>query len=382
MGEEEASLVFQKTGNRLFAAGVMAPALCWMRDTFPDYGRIKCFLYSNGFLAARLTGRFIIDACRASVSLLHDPRQENLVWQEELCDLFGLQQSLLPEIVPAWEVAGTITAEAAAQTGLPAGIPVMAGAVDSLCAALGSGITTSQQVLDIGGSAGGLTATFSKPVPSQRTYLFRYVLPGIWCSSGPLEMGSRLFPWFVEHFAHEWTMDQYFQEIKKTPPLSGGIQFLPYVGGARHPYWTTGLSGHFLDIPPEGGGLPFMARAVMEGLACAHRRIMDDLRKLGAWPEHIIAAGGDSTSEEWLQTKANFMQISYLVSDVPERSARGAALLAANYLGLTQDFAHWPSKTTRQVNPLQDPILRDAYEAYYEQFLKYCELLYPKPARL
>jgi len=374
MGPEDAAFVFHKTGNRLFANGMMAPALKWLRETTGCYERADCFLYSNGYLAAKLTGSRTMDATRASLSLLHNPMGGELAWEPELCALFGVDRGKLPDILAPWESTGALTPAAARETGLPQGIPVLAGCMDSMCAALGSGITKAGQVLDIGGSAGGLAVTSGHPTGNRSLYLVRYILPDFWCNIGPLDAGARLFPWFVEQFTPGWTVPEYFERIGKVPPLSHGVQFLPYVGSARHPYWRTGLYGHFLNLS-AGSTLQDMARAVMEGVACAHRRVLDDFISIGVQPSAITAAGGDSASEDWIQSKANFMRLPYLISQAPERSARGCAILGARHLGILKDFSPAsPEQDTRVVRPQAE--LLDAYARYYRAFLDSCGLLY------
>ena len=375
--------VFQRSCANLFGSGIMAPGVRWLRDHLPDaYAATGCFLFSNGYVAARLTGALTMDASRASLTALHDPRGAALDWDEELCRFFGVSPAKLPVIKNCWEAAGTVTPQAASVTGLPAGIPVAAGSMDSLCAALGNGITGEGRMLDIGGSAGGLACVSDRPRAHARLYLSRYALPGRWCNNAPLMSSARLFDWFREKLAPGWSMADFIRAVDASPRFARGLMFLPYVGGARYPYWSMDTQGHFLHFSPDCT-IGDMARAVVEGLSCAYRSILEDLEALGVpAPACIVAAGGDTRFAAWVQSRANYLRIPYYLNDTPEVSAKGAALLGANLAGLITDL---PSYLSAHVSPHQvvepeEP--RAAFADHYRAFQADCSLLYQHiPAR-
>ena len=354
--------------------GISAPT-----DTSPEcYHNTDCFLYSNGYLVAKLTGLRSIDACRASLSLLYDPQAPgNFDWEPELLDFFGISKSKLPDIYDATSLVGGITAEAAALTGLPTDVRVMAGAMDSMCAMLGSGAVQDGQLLDIGGSAGGIAALSKTPRAFQSLYLVRSILPGHWCNIGPLDMSGSMFTWFVERFLPGVSFDDYFQRLETLAPLSPNVQFLPYLGGSRHPYWSVNTAGHFVDITPMCT-LDDFCRAVVDGLACAYRRIYDDFTAIGLKPVEIVTAGGDSKSRAWLQAKADFLQLPYRIAPTYESSARGCGLIAAKYMNYIDDYFPGTDDCTKEpgcrILPRKE--LSQAHAEYYHRFLNNCRLLY------
>lgn len=374
--EADFDFVFSRSGNRLSANGVMASAIRLWQDKGGGAAAVDCWLYSSGYLARRLTGVNGIDATRASLSLLCDPGSAGEPdWDEELLRFFSVRRENLPRIFAPEDAVGTITAEAARLTGLPQGIPVAAGAMDSMCAALGSGATQPGMLLDIGGSAGGMAAISDIPRPHKSFYLVRTAIPGRWCNIGPLDMSGSLFTWYVRKFLPGQSIDDYFEHMETVPPFSSPVVFLPYVGSARHPYWVSGTFGHFLNLGLQSG-IDDLSRAVMDGLACAYRRVLDDFLALGLRPEAVICAGGDSRSGAWLRTKADVLRLPYRVSAVREASSRGSVLIGA--------------KTVRQISSLCAPELTPACtdvvnfdelfcekaEKYYMTFQKYCDILY------
>ena len=375
-GSGDSAEIFRKTGNRLLANCTMANSIAFLRTAYPEM-KVSSWLYSNGFLAARLTGRCTIDAPRASLSLLFHPLSSELSWKEDLLHFFKIPAETLPEILEPSDCVGPLTAQAAALTGLSAGIPVLAGAMDSVSAALGSGVLEDGQLFDIGGSAGGIMALSAAPRPCESFYLVRSILPGRWCSIGPLDRSGSLFTWYVSHFLPGRSIDAYFAQMETLPPLSNHVLFLPYLGGARHPYWSPATEGHFVAMTPQCC-LDDMSRAVMDGLACAYRRICEDLKALGLFPSEIICGGGDTKSHTWLQTKANFLQLPYRLNQVQEASARGCAVLAAVKMGMLPDYRSSSPNPEQAIWIHPETAQWEKYRKYYLRFTQYCDKLYPE----
>lgn len=375
-GSGDFEYIFSKTANRLYANGVMANSIVYLQKACPD-APVYRYLYSSGYIAARLTGRTVIDTTRASLSLLFDPLSSGApAWDQELLSYFGIAADCLPELLEPTDVVGGISREAARQTGLSEGITVLAGAMDSVCAALGCGVVKSGQLLDIGGSAGGMAALSRQPQGFRNLYTVRAILPQHYIHIGPLDMSGSLFTWYVEHFLPGSSADDYFRRMELLPPLSPRVLFLPYVGGARHPFWSPDTCGHFVDIQKDCT-IDDFSRAVMDGLGCAYRRIFDDFRRLGLSPQEIIAGGGDSRSQAWLQTKANFLQTPYSVSTVREASARGCAVIAAVETGMLESCEASAAAIEQGVYIRPENDRAATYRDYYLHFLQRCDTLYP-----
>lgn len=375
-GSGDFEYIFRKTANRLYANGIMANSIVFLEKSYPGLP-IDRYLYSSGYIAARLTGRAVIDTTRASLSLLFDPLSAGAPeWDADLLAYFGISPDRLPELLSPSDTVGRIHREAAHLTGLSEGTTVLAGAMDSVCASLGCGVIKSGQLLDIGGSAGGMAALSRQPQGFRNLYTVRAILPEHYIHIGPLDMSGSLFTWYVEHFLPGSNVDDYFRQMDILPPLSPRVLFLPYVGGARHPFWSSDTCGHFVDIQKDCT-LDDFSRAVMDGLGCAYRRICDDFRKLGLSPREIIAGGGDSRSHAWLQTKANFLQIPYAVSPEREASAKGCAIIAAVKEGILDSYEASAAAIKQSAYIRPEPEHAAAYQDYYLHFQQRCAILYP-----
>ena len=371
----DSEFIFQHTGNRLFANGMMANSICFLAEEYQS-SRLAAYVFSNGFLAARLTGHLTIDIPRASLSLLMNPLKIGKAqWDDVLLDYFGIQREVLPDLAEPDEIVGVVSREASLASGLVEGTPVLAGAMDSVSAVLGSGVLSGEQLFDIGGSAGGLAAHTDKPGAFPGLYTVRSILPKHWVHIGPLDMSGSMFTWFVEHFLPDSTVDEYFARLEHLPALSPNVMFLPYVGGSRHPYWSPDTDGHFVEIK-KACTIDDLSRAVMDGVACAYRHIYNDFQKLGIKVGEIVCGGGDTRSREWLKTKANFLHTSYVTRSISEMSARGCAIIGAVSIGVLPDYAASLSTCRSGLRVMPDLSVQEKFDQYYYHFLELCGKMY------
>ena len=115
--------------------------LLWLVQHEPEVvARTYRFMDVHGFLVQRLTGRFTTSLASADAFGLTDIERE--AWADDLIVAIGLAPEQFCDTVKPGEVIGEVTAEAAQATGLPAGIPVVAGLGDGQAACLGAGVTS------------------------------------------------------------------------------------------------------------------------------------------------------------------------------------------------------------------------------------------------
>src|SRR3954454_23042079 len=121
------------TGNRA-SAGFQAPKILWLQRHEPEaHARLARVLLPKDLLRLRLTGEAATDASDASGTLLLDLATRR--YSPELTEALGIPPSWLPRVHESAEVTGRVAGQAAAETGLPAGTPVVAGGGDNACAA-------------------------------------------------------------------------------------------------------------------------------------------------------------------------------------------------------------------------------------------------------
>ena len=302
-------------------------------------------------------------------------------WVQPLLDAVGLARERLPEILWPGQRRGELTPDAARVLGLPAGIPVAAGAGDTACGALGLGLADAGEMVATCGSTDNLVALERTAAFSTRTLNIAYMDGATWLSIAPMNSAGAAVDWFVETFLGRGRHERFFRLAAASSPGAGGVVFLPYLAGERSPVYDPGAKGVFFGLTRQTR-LADMARAVLEGVAFGHRQIlrMADVRQ-GRPIDRVLAAGGGTASTLWRQIRADAADRPYLYAGCPEVSALGAALLggvAAGVFASWQEAAAEARRTTRFDEVRPDPQawhgLKRNFEVYASLYdaLRHC----------
>ena len=380
-------LVFRLIGVADTVAAFQADAESnWIRVNEPDvWARIRRFLLLSGYLARRLTGRFV-DSAAAQVGYLpFDFRRFAWAgrgdWKWSVC---GIDPAWLPELVPPGGLLGELTAEAGATLGLPAGLPVVATAGDKACEVLGAGALEPS----IGALSLGTTATFNT---TQRRYVeaVPYVPPypsavaGAWNLEVMVFRGFWMVDWFLREFGHpesaraaaetrlaEEVLDEL---IAQAPPGSMGLTV--------QPYWSPGL--RFPGPEAKGAIIGFgdvhtrahVYRAILEGLAYALRDGAERTeRRTGTAISALRVSGGGARSPAVVGLIADVFGLPIAVPHTHETSGLGAAIVAAVATGLHPDVETAVRSMTRidtviepdqAVHATYDRLYREVYRPMY-----------------
>jgi xylulokinase len=160
------------TGNDALT-GFTAPKILWVKNNEPEiYGRIVHILLPKDYVRYKLTGELATDKAGAAGTQLFDVRQRN--WSAEVVTKLGIDPAWLPKTFEGTAVTGHLTSTAAEATGLPAGIPVMAGGGDQAANAVGTGAVVDGVVALSLGTSGVVFASSDVPVvePDGRLHAF------------------------------------------------------------------------------------------------------------------------------------------------------------------------------------------------------------------
>jgi sugar (pentulose or hexulose) kinase len=287
--------------------------------------RIDAILFCKDVLKHRLTGAVSTDAMEGSALVPPDGDVDAVL---DALDL-GEFASVLPEVVPSTAVGGSVTAEAAAETGLPAGIPVAAGLHDVGACALGAGATAPGQAAVILGTWGQSIVVTDGPEDGKGGLPRRY-LDG-WLRYRGTRSGAACLDWFVEEFGAEWRriarerdVDPYrvYDETAASVPAGAdGVLFHPYLQGSTDdPNARGGFYGLGLDHTSA-----HLLRAVYEGVAVAQTT---GVREFGIDVTDFRLTGGGARSEVWSEMFADVFDGPIRVPSGDETGARGAAICA------------------------------------------------------
>ena len=357
----------------------------WIAHHQPDiWAKTDKYLLLSGYLNYRFTGRFV-DSVASQVGYIPFDYKKGCwaaasdwKWQA-----MPIKPSMLPELVPAGTIIGKVNARVALDTGIPEGLPVIAGAADKACEVIGAGCLTPE----IACLSYGTTATVNTTTPK---YLeatpfippYQAAIPKHYNTEIQITRGFWMVSWFKEQFGlHEQQValergvapETLFDElVNAVPPGAHGLML--------QPFWNPGIK-----VPgPEAKGAiigfgdvhtrAYLYRAILEGLAYALREAKERIEKRGGTKvTRVRVSGGGSQSDAAMQITANIFNLPCERPHLYETSGLGAAILAAVSLELHPDFATAIAQMTRMGQVfMPEPPHVHTYEQLYRRV--YCRM--------
>lgn len=356
----EATLI-ARCGNSLTSQSV-GPKILWLKRNRPDvFVKTAHILTSTSFLVQRLTGEVVIDHyTAANFSPLYDVASQS--WVNDLADDI-VDLNVLPKLMWSDEIAGEITAEAAAETGLAIGTPVTAGTIDAAAEALSVGVNQPGDMMMMYGSTIFVILHAQSRVSDPRIWYAPWLFAGEHASMAGLSTSGTLTHWFRDQLARDLDRAQAFpvlaQEASASPPGANGLLLLPYFSGERTPIHDVNAKGVFfgLNLTHTRGD---MYRALIEGIAYGTRHVTETFSELGQSPSRLLAVGGGTQNELWLQATSDITGIDQVVCEKTVGASYGDAFLAALAVGLVDRdaIAKW--------NPAQR-VIKTAPQAAYDK---------------
>ena len=358
--------------------------ILWIRDAEPDVYRATFqFLEPVDWLNQRLTGRFSASYDSIAAHWVTDNRRINSIdYDEPLLRMSGLERSKLPDLVPSATIMGSLRAEAAADLGLPVGLPVATGTGDVHSAAVGSGA-----VADFDGHLYiGTSSWISCHVPFKKTDALRNVasipaaIPGRYLVADEHETAGACLSFLADNVlfpvdvpgssAGGGNVYRYFDEVAaKVAPGSHGAMFTPWLNGERSPVddHTIRAGFHNLSLSTSRDDL---VRAVYEGVALNSRWLLGAVERfVGRRFETLAFIGGGANSDVWSQIHADATGRRICQrADPVLANVRGAGMLTLLALGrIGVDEMSAMVEVGRTFEP--DPAAAKVYETLYGEFV-------------
>jgi xylulokinase len=358
--------------------------ILFLKHERPDlYRAAHKFLEPKDYLNYRLTGKFAATYDSIILHWLTDNRDINRVsYNPGLLRLAGVDGEKFPELMHATDILGPLLPEAAAELGLPAALPVVAGCTDAQSAAIGSGAVRDYE----GHLYLGTSAWLSCHVPFKKTDIFNNMaslpsaIPGRYAIANEQECAGVCLTFLRDHlfFAPDELptgappLEAYalFDRLAaRAPAGSDGLIFTPWLVGERTPIEDHTVRGGFFNLSLKMTR-ENLVRAVFEGVACNARWLLGCVEQFTGRPfEWLNCIGGGAKSALWCQIQADVLNRAIRqVKDPVRANVRGAALIAAVGLGYTsfdQIAAHVEIAETFR----PDPDHRKVYDELFREFL-------------
>ena len=368
---------------RRLQAQSVAPKIVWFRDHEPErWARTAKVLGATGYIVHRLTGSFMIDRhCAGALAPLFDPATAG--WDPTQCGRLGVPSSLLPEVREATDVVGGVTPNAARETGLAAGTPVICGSMDVLAEYLSSGAIEEGEGCLVFGSTMCMSVLSPEPRSHPLLYGGRSLVPGLHRVSGGMATSGELTRWFRDNFAPDelriegragTSAYQLLGEAAAAVPAgSDGLVVLPYFSGERTPVFDAQARGMILGLTVSHTR-QHLYRGLLEGVAYGVRHHFDLMAEVGVVPRRLVAVGGGSQSALWTQIVSDVTGQTIACVERPIGPALADAFLAGYGIGLFDAFAPLAERWVRigrRVSP--DPRATAIYDGYYRVYRRLYE---------
>ena len=362
--------LYQRTGCPLCSTYHVARLRWWFEQALQVAQRATRFIAIKDWILHRLTGVWATDLSMASATGLLDIHR--LAWDEEALSLAGVSVERLPPLVVASTVVGELTKRAADETGLPAGIPVVAGGSDGGLANLGAGAVTSGQVVVTVGTSGAIRRVLDYPWLDEEERTWCYVLmEGRWFAGGAINNGGLALQWVRERFYPELPAEAGYEQLltdaAAIPPGAGGVLMLPYFTGERSPHWNAAARAIIYGLGLEHSRA-HVARATLEAVAFCLADVWQALAEGNEPAEPARLTGGIVRAPIWVQILADVLGIPLAPVQIADASALGAAILGHWALGNIPALAEGGALPRLDLILEPDPQRHAFYSARHQAF--------------
>jgi xylulokinase len=340
------------------------PQAMWLkRHRAEAYHQARWFLTSWDFVAYRLCGQ----AASSILASFHPFPPQELSAAELPASLFA------PAVEAGRPIAG-LTSKAARQTGLPEGLPVVAGTHDGMATFIGAGLVDVGRAADVNGTSGGLALCWNGPIEERGIFSTAWIHPGEYIVGGAMAALGKALDWYRDLVAGpEASLHDLIEGAMTTPLGADGLIFLPYLAGERAPIWDPQARGVLFGLTLQHTR-HHVARAVLESVAFAIRHLAERLVEAGARISEMRVCGGQAQSASWNQIKADVTGLPVAVPQVTEAALMGAAVLAGVGAGLVSNVTPGANQMVHINQVLEpDPKRHQHYTHLYRVYAR----LYP-----
>lgn len=361
--------IVRRCGSRLTSQAAGAK-VAWVADEEPElFARARRLYMPSSWLARKLTDAYVLDHHSASqCTPLYDTlaRDWYAPWAERIAP--GIE---LPPLRWSGEAAGTVTAETARATGLPAGIPVTTGTVDAWAEALSVGAHGVGDLMLMYGTTMFLVHTVPDLLRDPALWSTVGALPDTRNLAGGMATSGAVTGWLRDLFG-----DVDYPELlglaEKSGPGANGLLMLPYFAGERTPVDDPRARGVIAGLT-LGHTRGDLYRSALEATAFGVRHNIEALEAAGGDIRRVVAVGGGTQGRLWTQIVSDVTGRTQEVRTTSVGASYGGALLAAQLVTDDARIDDW--------NPVAERLApRPEVTSRYDELYALYRDLYPASA--
>lgn len=367
--------------------------MMWLKKHCAEvYSAAKHVFLMEDYVVYHLTGVAQIDYSLAARTMAFDI--QNLTWSSQVFDAAGIDMKLMSKPVPTGTIAGNLSEAAMAKTGLCKDAKVVSISHDQVSAAVGAGVFESSVAVDGAGTVECLTPIYDE-IPDIDTMskgyfsVVPYVIPGKYTAYAYSYTGGALLQWCTEtltgkeaEIARELGMsvNEYLEMCyakSRDTNEPTGLLVLPHFAGAATPYMDTGSKGAILGMT-TATTVADIYRGCMEGVVYEMFLNMEMLKEAGLSLKKLHATGGGAHSKEWMQMKADVLNLPMVALKTVDAGTVGSAMLTGIAIGLFQDLQDAASHMMEEVHTYYPRVeMHNKYRRIYEKYKQVYQAVRP-----
>jgi gluconokinase len=367
------SALYARTGAPMHPMLPVAK-LRWLADNEPAlFAKTKRFVGLKELVVFRWTGEWLVDHGIASATGMLDLRTRDwdpLALQLAQVDAARLSRPALPSTA-----LRRFRPAIARQLGLGEETAVVLASADGPLANIGVGSSARGDVALTLGTSGAVRILAGEPILDAQGRTFCYCADDThYVVGGPTSAAGASLDWIFALLLPETPKEQRFArgvELASTvAPGAEGLVVLPFFGGERAPYWNSALRGAFdgLDLAHDRSTI---LRAAFESIVFGVYAVYDVVHELAPDTDRLLLSGGLTRAPLVRQLLADVFGLPAVQPHEQEASAFGAALLAAQSVGLVEDASAAARSAGYDPPTAPNRKLASAYAAAYEKYRRY-----------
>jgi xylulokinase len=352
----------------------IAPRLRWVQKHEPEaWERTRTILGSYDLVTAQLTGKHPAD-CSLEInwaieSGLYD--LANGAWEPALLQAVDLDDSYFPPVHQPTDIAGTICEAVSSRTGIPAGVPVIAGSADHVASALAAGLRDEGDTLIKFGGAGDILYCSSSLITHPKLFIDAHDIPGKYLLNGCMAASGSLVKWYVGDILGRPVTKATLRELdamaEQISAGSGGVVVLPYFLGEKTPILDPQARGVIFGLDLSHGP-QHIFRAILEAVIFGFRHHVDVLRESGHAPTRYLATNGGVGSGIWRQIAADVLGAEITSFRGHPGSSLGVAFVAGMATGVFSEWAEIDRFLGHRLVNMPDPSVQSIYDGCYTTY--------------
>lgn len=359
-----AEAIIRRGGSALTSQAAGAK-VAWVADAEPQtFARARRLFMPSSWLVRHLTGAYVLDHHSASqCTPLYDVDAHE--WYAPWVARIAPTLELAP-LSWANEVAGTVSATAAQQTGLPPGIPVITGTVDAWSEAISIGAHGVGDLMLMYGTTMFLVNTVAERITEPSLWGPVGALKGTRSLAGGMSTTGAVTNWLRDLFGVPDHADL-VAAAGRSPAGANGLLMLPYFAGERTPIMDTEARGVIagLTLTHTRGDL---YRAALEATGFGVRHNIETMTGVGADISRIVAVGGGAQGGLWPQIVSDITGREQIIPTQTIGASLGAAFLAAQAIG-EASIEEWnPPRQTCRPDPEHAETYAELYGLYRDLY--------------